>query len=145
MAETVKVLIIVERGKGKNNFSCFSTQSVEDFCFGGYGSTAREAMEDCRVSLQEAKEMAAEKDKTFPDVEFEYRFDIGAFFDYYPIDVTAFAKYIGMNPSMLRRYATALRQPKQETIDRIREGIQQLSGDLGANMMVEHPVLTYVK
>lgn len=139
-----KVTVIVERGKGKRNFSCFSVESVNKFGFGGFGGTSREAMEDCKVSLQEAKEMSAEKGETFPDVEFDFRFDVGAFFDYYPIDVTAFAKYIGMNASVLRQYVTGLREPKKDTILRIRKGIDTLSRDLGLNLMVEKPTVSYV-
>ena len=139
-----KVTIIVERGKGVRNFSCFSVETVNKFGFGGFGGTAREAMEDCRVSLQEAKEMAAEKGEIFPDVEFDYRFDVGAFFDYYPIDITAFAKYIGMNASVLRQYVTSLREPKKDTILRIREGIDKLSRDLGLNLMVDRPTESYI-
>ena len=140
-----KVTVIVERGKGKGNFSCFSVESVQKCGFGGYGATAREAIEDCFTNLQEYKEMAAEKGETFPDVEFDFRFDVGSFFDYYPIDVTAFARYIGMNASALRQYVTALREPKRETIEKIREGIDKLSRDLGQNLMVDRPTVAYVE
>lgn len=139
-----KVTIIVERGRGKRNFSCFSVETVRKCVLGGYGGTAREAMEDCRVTLQEYKDMAAEKGETFPDVEFDFRFDVGSFFDYYPIDVTAFAKYIGMNASVLRQYVTGLREPKKETIEKIREGIDKLSRDLGQNLMVDRPTVAYI-
>lgn len=144
MAEKKKLLAIVERGKGKGNFTCFTTETVEGNGFGGGGSTARKVIDDTLLSLQEAKEEWAKDGKEFPDVEFDFRFDVGAFFDYYPIDVTAFAKYIGMNPSVLRQYVTALREPKQEAIDRIRAGIKKLSEDLGMNLMVERPPVSYV-
>lgn len=144
MTKKVKLLAIVERGKGKGNFTCFTPESVENFGFGGSGSTAREAMEDTRLSLQEQKEDWANEGKVFPDVEFDFRFDVGSFFDFYPIDVTAFARYIGMNASVLRQYVTGLRQPKEDTIKRIREGINKLSEDLGMNLMVERPPVSYV-
>lgn len=144
MTKKVKLLAIVERGKGKGNFTCFTPDSVENCGFGGGGSTAREAMEDTRLSLQKQKEDWANEGKAFPDVEFDFRFDVGSFFDYYPIDVTAFARYIGMNASVLRQYVTGLRQPKENTIKRIREGINKLSEDLGMNLMLEHPPVSYV-
>lgn len=144
MAEKKKILAIVERGKGKGNFSCFTTETVENCGLGGGGSTAGKAMEDTCLSLQEMKEEWAKEGKEFPDVEFDFRFNVGAFFDYYPIDVTAFAKYIGMNPSVLRQYVTSLREPKQEAIDKIRAGIKKLSEDLGMNLMLEHPAVSYV-
>lgn len=140
----VKRLVIVERGKGKRNFSCFATENVGSYGLSGWGATAREAMEDIKVSVQECREMARDKGEDFPEVEFEYRFDIGAFFDYYPLDVTAVAKYIGINASVLRQYATALRVPQQVQIDKIREGLARLSKDLGSGLMIEKPVTSYV-
>jgi hypothetical protein len=102
-------------------------------------------MEDIKLTVQEYKEMAAEKGEEFPDVEFDFRFDIGAFFDYYPLDATAVAKYIGINASVLRQYITALRAPRQAQIDKIREGLSRLANDLGSGVMINHPVTSYVQ
>jgi len=144
MTEKVKRLAIMERGRGKGNFSCFCPESVGKCGINGFGRNARETIADLHVVVQEYKEMAAEKGEEFPDVEFDVRFDVGSFFDYYPLDVTAFAKYIGMNASVLRQYVTGLRVPKQEAINKIREGINKLSEDLGMNLMVERPPMSYV-
>ena len=144
MSEKKKMLAIIERGKGKGNFTCFTPDTLMDIGFGGGGSSARKVMEDTYLSLQETKEDWAKEGKEFPDVEFDFRFDVGSFFDYYPIDVTAFARYIGMNASVLRQYVTGLREPKEEAIKRIREGINKLSEDLGMNLMVERPPVSYV-
>lgn len=144
MTEKVKRLAIMERGKGKGNFACFCPENVGNYGINGFGRNSRETIEDLHVTVQEYKEMAAEKGEEFPDVEFDVRFDVGSFFDYYPIDVTAFAKYIGMNASVLRQYVTGLREPKQEAINRIRAGINKLSEDLGMNLMVERPPVSYV-
>lgn len=141
----MKVLAIVERGKGKGNFSCFVPEAINNCGLGGFGRTAREAMDDVKLNLEEYKEMAAAEGSTFPDVEFDFRFDVGAFFDYYPIDVTAFARYIGMNASVLRQYVTALRQPKEKQLRKIREGIDKISRDLGTNLMLSQPTVSYVK
>jgi len=37
-----------------------------------------------------------------------------------------------------------LRVPKEETIKRIKEGIGKLSEDLGMNLMVDRPPVSYV-
>lgn len=144
MAEKIKMLAIVERGKGKGNFTCFTPGSIEKCGFGGGGTSARKVMEDTYLSVQEMREIKAEEGVTIPEIEFDFRFDVGSFFDYYPIDVTAFAKYIGMNPSTLRLYVAGLRNPKEEAIKRIREGIDKLSRDLGMNLMVDKPPVSYV-
>ena len=145
MTEKVKILAIVERGRGKGNFTTFATENVENCGFSGGGSSAREAMNDTYIAAQEMRELKAEEGVTLPDIEFDFRFDVGSFFDYYPIDVTAFAKYIGMNASVLRQYVTGIREPKEDTIKRIREGIDKLSRDLGMNLMVERPPVSYVE
>ena len=110
-----------------------------------FGGTSREAIDDLKLSLQEEKDEWAKQGREFPDVEFDLRFDVGSFFDYYPIDVTAFARYIGMNASVLRQYVTGLRYPKEDAIQRIRKGIDMLSEDLGTNLMVEKPTVAYVE
>ena len=141
----VKRLAIVERGKGKHNFSCFATEDVGTYALMGYGGSAREAMADIKNLAIEYKALAAERGEEFPDVEFDFRFDVGAFFDYYPLDVTAAAKYIGINPSVLRQYATALRVPKQGQINKIREGLSKLASDLGTGLLIEQPTMSYIR
>lgn len=128
-----RLTIMVERGKGKNNYACFSLEKIGTYCPAGYGSTAREAVEDLETSIEEMRSLAAERGQSFPEeVEMELRFDLGAFFNYYPLDTTAVARYIGMNPSVLRQYATALRQPRPAQLEKIRHGINQLAHDLGS-------------
>jgi len=137
-------LVIVERGKGKNNFSCFATENVGKCVLIGFGKSAREAMDDIKTTASEYKEMAAEKGEEFPDVEFDFRFDVGSFFNYYPLDVTAVAKYIDVNPSALRQYVAAVRQPKQQQIEKIKEGINKLAYDLGSGMLIDKPTTSYI-
>lgn len=140
----VKVLAIVERGKGKRNFSCFATESIGKYGLFGYGASAREAMEDIKLTVREIKEEAAAKGEDFPDVEFDFRLDVGSFFDYFPLDVTATAHYIGINASALRQYVTSIREPRQKQIDKINDGLKRLAKDLGVGMMIEQPAVSYV-
>lgn len=141
-----KVTVIVERGPGKRNFSAFAVERVGKASFGGYGGTAREAMDDCRLSVQEFREIAAERGEDFPEeVELDFKLDVGSFFDYYPIDVTQAAKYIGINASVLRQYVTALREPKEAQIKRIKDGINRLAADLASGMMIDKPTVDYIQ
>lgn len=144
--DKLKILAIVERGKGKGNFSCFATESIGNYSLAGYGSTAREAMEDIKVSVQESREMAAEVGQDFPEeIEFDFRLDVGSFFDYYPLDVTATAKYIGINPSVLRQYVSAIREPQKKQIDKINAGLERLAHDLGTGLkMIDRPAVSYI-
>ena len=144
MNDMVKMIAIVERGKGKNNFSCFCPELLNGNMLAGYGKNAREAMEDIKVSYDEVKQFEAESGNTVPEVSFEWRFDVGAFFDYYPLDVTATAKFIGVSPSILRQYVAAFRVPKEKQLAKIKEGIQKLSEALNCPALIDAPVSSYV-
>lgn len=144
--DKLTLLAIVERGKGKGNFSCFATEGIGNYSLAGYGCTAREAMEDIQVAVQESREMAAEAGQDFPEeIEFEFRLDVGSFFDYYPLDVSATAKYIGINPSVLRQYVSAIRVPQKKQIDKINAGLERLAHDLGTGLkMIDRPAVSYI-
>ena len=139
-----RLTVIVEKGKGERNFSCFATENIEKCGLLGYGSTAREAMDDIKVSAQECKEIVEERGGEWPELEYSFIFDIGAFFDYYPLNISAFAKYIGMNPAQLRQYASAAKEPRQATIDKIREGMKTFLNDIGSLPMIDRPTIAYV-
>ena len=139
-----ELVAIVERGKGKNNFSCFCPEKVGKYHLAGYGKNSREAMDDIYVTIKEFKDMAAEEGDEFPDVKLRFIFDVGAFFDYYPLDVTATAKYIGVTPSVLRRYVAAIREPKAEQLAKIKQGIHKLTEDLALGLMIDRPPVSYV-
>ena len=138
------MVAIVERGKGKNNFSCFCPEKVGKYHLAGYGKNSREAIDDIYVTIKEFKDMAAEEGGEFPDVKLRFLFDVGAFFDYYPLDVTATAKYIGVTPSVLRRYVAAIREPKAEQLAKIKQGIHKLTEDLALGLMIDRPPVSYV-
>lgn len=139
-----KVVVVVETGK--EFFSCFVSKDSEDVGIGlcGDGKTVRAAIEDFYICLDEAKADFKENGKVFPDVEFHFVFDVGAFFDYYPLSQTAFAKYIGMNPSLLRQYVAGLKVPQGKSLEKIRQGIEKVKGDIDAGLLIDRPVLQYV-
>ena len=139
-----ELVAIVERGKGKNNYSCFCPEKVGKYHLAGYGKNSREAMDDIYVTIKEFKDMAAEEGGQFPDVKLRFIFDVGAFFDYYPLDVTATAKYIGVTPSVLRRYVAEIREPKAEQLAKIKQGIHKLTEDLALGLMIDRPPVSYV-
>ena len=90
-----KVTVVVESGKG--GFSCFMANDSDDLNFGliGDGKTAKAAMEDFLIVDKEMRESFEEDGEEYPDLDFHFVLDVGSFFDYYPLSITAFAKYIG--------------------------------------------------
>lgn len=60
------------------------------------------------------------------------------------ISISAFAKYIDMNASLLRQYAAGIKVPQAKSLKRIRKGIAKIKGDLDAGLLIDKPVLQYV-
>lgn len=56
---------------------------------------------------------------------------IKEFFDKFPyINVSAFARECGINPSLMRRFKQGEVTPSQRSLERIREGLKRVCADL---------------
>ncbi len=141
MAQTVTV--IIEKG-GDKNYSCFMKDSVDDWSVVGAGSTVEKTIDNFYSGLKDVRTELEEEGKQMPDLKFDFKMDVGSIFDFYPINVTAFAKYIGMNPSLLRQYASGNRSPKEKALARIRDGLKKFKEDINSGILIERPVLDYV-
>lgn len=135
--------VIVETGK--DLYSCFMV-GAEDLGFGihGDGKTVKEAIKDFRDGYEEMKDVFAEEGRDCPELEFIFIFDIGAYFDYYPINVSALAKYSGLNASQLRQYVCGARTPSTKTIRKIKESLDKFISDIAAGHLIDKPVLQYI-
>lgn len=139
----MKIKVIVETGK--DGFACFMVGDPKDMTgLTGFSKTARKAIDDFYLCYEEEKQWCREQGKQEPQLEFEFVFDIGAFFSYYCINVTAFAQYAGINPSLLRQYACGLKSPSKQTITKLREHIDKYRQDIGTGLLIDRPVLQYI-
>ena len=138
-----KIKVIVETGK--DLFSCFMVGEDSGLTgLHGDGKSARKAIDDFYLCYEEEKQYFQEQGKEAPDLEFEFIFDIGAFFSYYLINVTGFAEYAGMNASLLRQYACGLKSPSKYTIGKIRDAIDKYKKDIDAGLLIDRPVPQYI-
>lgn len=98
----------------------------------GYGLTEEEAREDFVSVIHEQAEYYKEKKGLYPewysnDIEVTYLYDISGFFEAFPfINASAFAKEIGINESLMRRYKnrTSFAGKKQKNI--IQSGYERI-------------------
>lgn len=143
MSMARKINVIVETGR--DLFSCFMVGEVDGLTgLHSDGKTARKAVSDFYFCYEEEKQYCKEQGMEAPELEFEFIFDIGAFFSYYFINVTAFADYAGMNASLLRQYACGLKSPTKATISKIREAIERYKKDIDAGLLIDRPVPQYI-
>lgn len=124
MAEKVKTSVTFEMQSDKL-YACIVDHKFDKYGLIGYGATAREAEEDVFTGIREYREIdhidAADIEIT------ERKFDVGSFFSYYPFfNITAFAKYSGLNPAQVRQYASGARRPTPQKKELLNTAIRNL-------------------
>ena len=97
----------------------------------GDGKTVQEAKEDLLNSYHEVLDYFSETGKPIPeelrDLEFDYKYDIASFFDEFNwINVSALARVLGMNKSLLHQYKKGDTYISHEQMKRIETGIHEL-------------------
>ena len=83
-------------------------KGCDEFTALGSGDTIAEAKDDFFNSIEEMKEVYQKHGDEVPASLMEkptFKFDLASFFEYYSfINVTAFAKMVGINGSLMRQY-----------------------------------------
>lgn len=106
----------------------------------GSGDTVAEAKEDFMNSVQEITESYAEDGIEVPaelSEEIEFNFDISSLFEYYSvINISAFAKMVGINDSLLRQYKRGNTYISDAQLGKIEEGIHKLGKELSSLRLV---------
>jgi hypothetical protein len=122
----VDVTLVYEKA-GDKNFSCFVEEEFEKFGLTGFGTTAKQAEDDLFVAKNEIEEELAKKGDKMPEIVVKGRkFDVGSFFDYYPINITQFAKFAGINASQLRQYVSNQRNASKKKEMQIMDAVRSL-------------------
>ncbi|KAA6323989.1 hypothetical protein EZS27_026627 [termite gut metagenome] len=101
----MKIIAVIEKSK-EEGYGIYAPSVTGLF---GYGITEQEAKESLNDALESILEEYEEKGEPIPEVlnnlEFEYRYDLSAFFKLFPFfNVSEFANAVGINPSLMRRY-----------------------------------------
>ena len=121
----MKATIIVEMAKD-GTFSCYMKEDIEQACMVGFGKTA----EECKNDLLSFYHECLDDDSNFPVLEFEWKYDIASFLNYYSVlNTSQLAKVIGVNASLLRRYKSGAKA-SQKTYDKFALGIHRIGAEL---------------
>ena len=126
-----KAIVLIERGED-GSYSMYAPDMNNVII--GTGDTVDQAKEDFEEGYREMVETYQEDGVPVPeelkDLEFEYRYDLSAFYEAHPyLNVTQVARYIGINDTLMRQYRRG--QYISETqLQRIQEGIRQIGREL---------------
>lgn len=106
----------------------------------GTGNTVKEAKEDFFNSLDEVLQSYNDLGDDIPEFlneVIEFRFDITSLFEYYSIfNVSALARYLGINDSLMRQYRSGAAQISDKQLEKIEAGIHRLGSELAALRLV---------
>ena len=131
----MKVLAIVEMWDDKT-ISAYVPE-FDGFNLNGQGSNMEEVKHSLNECLNDYILMFKEKGESVPDVlndvEFEYRYDIASFFECFKfLSVSAFAKYAGINPSLMRQYKQRIAFASESQKNKIETAIHKVGAELSA-------------
>ena len=79
------------------------------------------------------KEQGKDVPKSLVDINFEYKYDIASFFENFKfISVSTFAKYAGINPSLMRQYKQRIAFASESQKNKIESAIHKAGKELAA-------------
>jgi len=95
----------------------------------GQGKTIEEAKQDFMDGYEYMKQSFSKRQQEFPEVEFEFVYDIQSFLKYSPFPLTWLSEATGINKKQLSHYATEHRNPSRATLTKIQNAVQKFVAD----------------
>lgn len=127
-----KINVVIERGIDGS----FSAYIADDNCeFGciGEGKSVEETKADFMKAVGEMQEVYAEEGSKFPDVEFDFIYDMASFLNYYAyaFSLAGLARITGVNQGQLSHYVTGRRRPSKSTVEKIEQSLRDFANEIG--------------
>ena len=127
-----KINVVIERGIDGS----FSDYIADDNCeFGciGEGKSVEETKADFMKAVGEMQEVYAEEGSKFPDVEFDFIYDMASFLNYYAyaFSLAGLARITGVNQGQLSHYVTGRRRPSKSTVEKIEQSLHDFANEIG--------------
>lgn len=126
----MEVTVIVER-EADGGYGCYVKEKLEHFGLIGLGDIVEEAKKDLLEAFEFTKLSEKEQGREVSPMEFTYKYDMGSFFNYFScLNITQLAKRAGMNPSLLRQYASGRATASEKQYARLRDAVHELGREL---------------
>lgn len=109
----------------------------DGFNLNGQGKDVAEAKEALLEAVNDYKDMFESRGETVPsslyDIEFDFQYDIATFFDNFKfINVSTFAKYADINPSLMRQYKQRISFASESQKRKIEKAIHRAGREMMA-------------
>ena len=131
----MKTVAIVEMWDNKT-ISVYVPE-FDGFSLNGQGNNVDEAKRSLQECIDEYVSMIKEQGREVPEslknVEFEYKYDIASFSECFKfLSVSTFAKYAGINPSLMRQYKQRIAFASESQKAKIEDAIHRAGSELCA-------------
>lgn len=128
----IKVNVVIERGVDGTYSAFISDKNFEFGCI-GEGKSVEETKQDFLAAVDEMREVYKMNGKEFPDVEFNFTYDVASFLNYYAYAFTlaGLARITGVNQGQLSHYVTGRRKPSKTTVEKIEQSLHAFANEIG--------------
>lgn len=125
-----KVDVIIERGKD-GLYSAYMDSDKFDFGLNGQGNTVDAALTEFYAVYEDMKALYNEEGKTIPSLDFDFKYDVPSFLDYYSkvFSKPALEAITGINQKQFFHYLSG-KNPNKTTVLKIQEGLHKLGKEL---------------
>ena len=133
-----KVKVSIEKQED-GSYIAYNT-NIDGYTLIGTGNTVAEAKKDFASSMSGVAEVEKERLGSVPEVftnEPEFKFDLSSLFEYYSmINVSAFARFLGINDTLMRQYKKGNTYISEAQLRKIQDGIHQLGHEFSRLQLV---------
>jgi predicted RNase H-like HicB family nuclease len=130
----MKVQVIIERG-ADGAFDA-NMEFINSIPFGllGQGKTVSEAIDDFYNSYGEIKAMYRAEGSECPTLEFEFKYDMPSFLQYYAYAFTlsGLERITGVNQRQLSHYINGVKRPGEKTVRKIENRIHLFANEISS-------------
>lgn len=131
MEEKKLFTAVIERGE-EGGYSVYIAEPDCPFGCIGTGESADEAKADFNAAVNDMRAVYAEEGREFPEVEFEFRYDMASFLESYSkaFSLAGLSRITGINQGQLSHYVTGRRRPSAHTVKKMEESLHAFAKDL---------------
>lgn len=126
--ETKNMTVAIEKDTD-GSYIAYNTDT-SPYTLIGRGDSVSEAKADFENSMSEVAQSERERTGCVPPILThapKYKFDLSSLFDYYTmLNVSAFARFVGINSTLMRQYKQGNTYISERQLTKIEEGIHRL-------------------
>jgi len=124
-----KIKAFIEIGENLDYDIWIDLEADVPFGLLGQGKTILEAKQDFLDCYEDMRNSYRKREKEFPELEFEFVYDIPSFLKYSPFPLTWLSDATGINKKQLSHYTTEHRNPSRATLVKIQDAVNKFVAD----------------